>query len=395
MAYLTGAGLTMPRQADFITEVRREYKARTGQDLDVEYDSVLGSLVSVVTLQLDQVAEAVQGTYDSTDENNATGGQLDSIAAITGLARLTAQPSTAVVTCTGTPGSVIPAGAVVEGGGVTGASRWTLDLAVTIAASGTVDASVTCEETGPTVATAGLISTITTPIAGWDSVTNAIEATPGRDIETDGELRIRRRESLAISGQSTLGSLRAAVLALPFLTDAAFAENATPSPIAYSGITLPAHSVAIVVQPNPLTTTQVEVLASTIYARLPFGIRAYGIDIDTTVQGADGLPKAIQASYPVELQAAVTIGMRTADGFTFADIEQQVIAAVTAYFDGLGIADPARRTSSSGLVSAIYAAVDQGSIEILETPLLNGSDADIEPGPLQVVTLLSVAVTSV
>ena len=60
MAYLTGAGLAMPRQADFLAEVKREYKARTGQDLDVEYDSVLGSLVSVVTLQLDQVAEAVQ-----------------------------------------------------------------------------------------------------------------------------------------------------------------------------------------------------------------------------------------------------------------------------------------------------------------------------------------------
>ena len=73
----------------------------------------------------------------------------------------------------------------------------------------------------------------------------------------------------------------------------------------------------------------------------------------------------------------------------------QVIAAVTAYGAGLDIADDVRRTSSSGLVSAIYAGVEQGSIQILETPLLNGVDADIEVGPFSVATLGSVVVTRV
>ena len=107
MSYLTGAGLNMPRQADFIREIQREYQAQTGQTLDLEYDSALGALVSVVTLQLDQVAEAVQGVYDSSDENNATGGQLESLAAITGIIPFNATPSKVDLTCRGTPGTQV------------------------------------------------------------------------------------------------------------------------------------------------------------------------------------------------------------------------------------------------------------------------------------------------
>lgn len=56
------------------------------------------------------------------------------------------------------------------------------------------------------------LTQILTPLAGWQEINNFQAGTPGRDIETDAELRLRRQQSLSIIGASTVESIRARIL---------------------------------------------------------------------------------------------------------------------------------------------------------------------------------------
>ncbi len=82
-------------------------------------------------------------------------------------------------------------------------------------------------EDGPTQALAGTLTVIETPIAGWESVTNPLDAKLGRDIETDAELRIRRALSLANPGTATVEAIRSRLLQVIDVKAAVVYENIT------------------------------------------------------------------------------------------------------------------------------------------------------------------------
>ena len=67
-------------------------------------------------------------------------------------------------------------------------------------------------ESGPILALAGTLTTIETPIDGWSTVTNANNGTPGRAVESDSELRIRRAQSLQVGGAGTVEAIRSRLL---------------------------------------------------------------------------------------------------------------------------------------------------------------------------------------
>ena len=70
-------------------------------------------------------------------------------------------------------------------------------------------------ETGAIELPAGTLTTIQTPTAGWAAVTNRVEGTLGRDVETDEQLRLRRERSLRLTGSNTLDAIRSALSELP------------------------------------------------------------------------------------------------------------------------------------------------------------------------------------
>lgn len=99
-------------------------------------------------------------------------------------------------------------------------------------------------ENGPTQAFAGTLTVIETPIAGWDSVINPLDAVLGRDIETDAEFRLRRNLSLANPGTATVEAIRARLLQLEDVKAAVVYENITLLP---DGAGRPAKSFEAVV----------------------------------------------------------------------------------------------------------------------------------------------------
>lgn len=87
--------------------------------------------------------------------------------------------------------------------------------------------SMTALEEGPTEARANTLTVIETVIAGWDSVSNPVDAVLGRNVETDAELRLRRRRSLANPGAATVEAIRSRLLQLDEVLACVVYQNIT------------------------------------------------------------------------------------------------------------------------------------------------------------------------
>lgn len=93
---------------------------------------------------------------------------------------------------------------------------------------------------GPIACPVGSLDTIGTPIAGWNTITNLKAGVTGRFVETDAELRIRRRNSIKLLGAGTVESITAGLLQkVPGVTSATVFENTslqqTPIVISFPG----------------------------------------------------------------------------------------------------------------------------------------------------------------
>lgn len=382
---LTSEGYVAPTTAELLDMIRADYEAATGLEIDWEYDVFLGQITAIMATRLGELAEANQAVYDSWDVNNATGLQLGNLALIVGVTRNPATPSTATVTLGGTAGTVVTEGKVVEGGGADGKARWRLTEDVTIGGGGTVDVLVEAEEPGATLAQATEIDAIVTPVAGWASVTNAAAATPGADEETDAELRLRRQQSLQISGGRSLNAIRANVLEVDGVQAAVVIDNPDFSEQVVQGITMPPCSLAVVVHPT-LTTEQEEEVARVIYDLIAAGIQTVGTDVVATVTGLDGFAKTINFDYADDLTVNVATTVVLKDGCGLSDVEDLVEEAIVAYFLTLSVGSSVRRL----MIWAALAAIE-GIDEV--TVLLNGVDADVEPLLTEIPVLGTNAVT--
>ena len=162
--------------------------------------------ISIRGLQNFDCSQVLQSVYNSLSPQTAIGVTLDLIPGrLIGTARNAASYSTATVTLTGTPGTVITNGVVRDING----SYWNLASPITIGDSGVVSTTATSQTLGTVTANPGDISVISTPTAGWTAVTNTAAASPGEPIESDAAYRAR----LAISQTKPSLTLRAGTAA--------------------------------------------------------------------------------------------------------------------------------------------------------------------------------------
>lgn len=335
MSGLTSAGYSPLRAADYLTIIQSAAAAEltaAGITTGIDYlaDTVIGTLVAATCSELDALGQVTQAIYDSRSPNGATGAQLDDLCTVVGVSRLDATYSTATVTLTGTSGTVIPAGAIVRGGGSDGLSRWRLGASVTLA-SGTGTGTVTCTESGAVAAAPGDLATIVTPVAGWSAVTNAAAADAGRDIETDSALRLRRQQALRVAGTGSAAAMRSGLIALDYIEACLVVENTLDVAATVSGVDLEARSCGVILWPDTIDADQQAAVAGIIYRRLPVGIESVGNE-SATVTGADGLSKTVRWSYATELTTDVDVTVVLAAGYVLGDVETLIEDAVTAFF---------------------------------------------------------------
>ena len=146
--------------------------------------------------------------------------------------------------------------------------------------------------TGALVTTAAELTGIVTAITGLDTVINPDDLTTGRATELDSELRIRREQSLQITGASVDYAIRAKLLALSTVDQCLVISNRSDS---YVGLR-PPHSFEAVVWPDVGDDIAI---ASKIFEVQPAGILAYGTTV-ATVSDAQGFDQTVGFSYATE-----------------------------------------------------------------------------------------------
>jgi len=102
--------------------------------------------------------------------------------------------------------------------------------------------SAWCTINGPVYAPAGSLTVINSPISGWDSVNNPLDAITGRNIETDTEALIRRLEVLSAGASASVQAIAADVAQIEGVEKVTPFENLDTSPdnsvqaITFSGV---------------------------------------------------------------------------------------------------------------------------------------------------------------
>ncbi|MFC7508806.1 baseplate J/gp47 family protein [Pantoea stewartii] len=115
----------------------------------------------------------------------------------------------------------------------------------TFGAEGTVKTDFRSAEAGQFSVDAGAKLTIVTVIAGWDSATTTVAATPGENEETDPELLARFYKSRSRAATNCVDGTLADVAGLTGVTDVVALENRTDETDA-NGV--PPHSVNYIVE---------------------------------------------------------------------------------------------------------------------------------------------------
>lgn len=332
-------------QADLRSAIRASLNATTpglGDSANLDEGSVLGNLIDTLAARLDEQSNAAQDLYDSFDERNATGVYLDNLAAIVGVERQEATFSTVELSITTTAACVVPAGSIVADAA---GQQWITAAELIFAGAGTQTVDASPADTGPIPAAAGTLTVIVTPITGWASVTNAADATPGRDRETDPELRSRRRRSLQITGAASPDAIFSRVSAVDGIEACLVRDNKTAAAVTLgttTTITLGGHSYAVVVYPNGLSAALSAAVAQAIWDSAPAGIDSMrmvandagaGGGVTETVTDASGLSQTVKFSTAVDRPLTFTVTVVKGDPFPLdavliADVQDAIVAYV-------------------------------------------------------------------
>lgn len=387
---LTDTGFTAPRAADFLLVIRDEFVSRLstalGRSVSVDWsaDVFLGTTTAIMADMLGGEGEALQSLYDALDPANAAGQFLDNLCTMVGVARNKATYSTVTITCTGTDGTVITEGALMEGGGPNGTTRWRATSDASIA-GGTVDVLFQAEEAGGIFAEPDTITTIVTQIAGWSTGTNAAAATPGADREKDATLRRRRQQSLQGGGSTSVAAIRANVLKNDFVQACTVIENTDIAAVTVGGVSIPPIGVAVIVYPSGLTDDQKLALAASIYAKVAAGTSTGGTE-SSIATGADGTEQTVRWSYSGTTAITVDVTVVLDTGYGLDDVEDAITELVSDYFLSLAVGDIVRHLAILTLIGGVEGVVGADL-------LLNGAATDVIPDPTDVATLDTLTVT--
>lgn len=187
----------------------------------------------------------------------------------------------------------------------------------------------TGDEVGPTEQAVDTIDTIATPVLGWDSVNNPVEAAAGSFIETDEELRERFRNSKFDQSTNVIESLYSAILGIQGVQDLRIYENDTSIT---DGNGVLGHSFLTIVEGGLGTA-----IAQAIWENKPIGILSQG-STTVTVLDTQGLPHDVSFSRPTPVTIYIEIDLTTNSQFP-PNGEDSIRDALIKYVSDLKIGD--------------------------------------------------------
>lgn len=340
------SGLVLPSYNSILNYLTSTFLSIYGQNYYLGNDSAAYQLLSLIALVCYDSALAIQQAYNNMSPATATGAGLSLLVALNGLQRLAASYSTCLVTVSGVAGTVVTGGVIQNS--VTG-DLWNLPN-LTIPSGGSITVTATAQQSGPINAAASQLTVITTPVGGWNSVTNGSN-TPslGQPVETDSALRQRQALSVALPSRTILAGTIAAIAATPGVTRYQFDENVTNTT---NGNGTPGHSIQAIIEGGAQAD-----IASAIYYNKGIGCGTYGTVIFPFTDPATGLTQNIQFTQPpnyVLIYVVVNAHNNAGGSLTSAQI-QTIQNGIAAYLNGLQIG---ASVSFGEMVQAAAAAVN-------------------------------------
>lgn len=406
MAGVTSEGFVPKTLDELLADVDAPIKAFVGESAALHAQARLGQIRGIVSERYADLWEALEALEASFDPDQAEGTALDALCALTGTVRKAATKSTVTGTATGNNGTVLPSGRTVSvaeigtkfvtlaGATLVSLTPWAPYTAVvgdrrsnasrsyicitagatagaggptTTAADitdgsahwryigeGTAAIDVACEaqETGPKTAVSGTLTVIETPVGGWSSFINLLDAKLGTDLETDAALRLRREQEIRASGTSSLEALKAKVRQVTDVTAVDGFENKTDVTDA-DGV--PPHAVEMLV-----TGGTDQAVLDAVFANKSGGIATHGTT-SGTVTDSQGTNHTTKFSRPTEVLAYVRVDVVKDPEKYPTDGDAQIKAKIATYGNSLG--------SKYDIVSSRLGAQSFGVSGVLELSL--------------------------
>lgn len=384
---LTASGLSVPT-TDVIREGLNTFLRNTfGASINVGDTSILGQITGILAERLASLWQALEAVNSSQDPDKATGAALDAICSLTGTFRPAARYSTVTLTLTGAPTTPVVAnnksetnstGVVfvhVEDGTITAVAAWAAGTfalgnrvtnggnvyqCITAGTSvsgpsgtsadstdggtahwtyvgqgtGAIDVLARAESVGPVVAFARDITVKNTSVVGWDGVVNLQDANVGRDVASDGELRLLRSLELATGGSTTINALRAELLEVEGVTAATIFVNDTDVTDA-DGV--PPHAIEALVS-IPAGAANDQLVFDALGAGVAAGIKTHSSGpgaASGTFTDDEGTEHAMKFTRPTEVPIYAALAIKY-DAKTFpSDGVDQIKQAIAEWGGGL------------------------------------------------------------
>lgn len=327
LAYIDETGYHYADYPTFLEELKQSYREIYGADIYLEDDSQDGQFISILAKAFYDSAALGASVFNSFSPTTAQGVGLSRNVQINGIMRRIPTFSTVDVDITGQEGTVI---------GITGSpgiaqdtldQKWNIPIGTTIPGSGTILVTATAQAAGSVAAEANTVNKIFTPTLGWQTVNNALAATPGVPVESDAELRSRQAQSTANPSLTVLDGTLGAIANVDGVTRVRGYENDTNTTDA-NGL-LP-HSIQCEVVGG-----DVEEIAQTIALHKTPGTSTQG-NTSQLVYDTNGMPLLIKFDRPTEAIISVEITIAAQVGWT-TEFEPLIAQAVADQINSLGI----------------------------------------------------------
>lgn len=307
---------------DILSDLGDEQRSALDPALDTSATSPLGILNGIIGDRIAKLWDLGEAIYNGFDPDANSGAAQDAVCAITGTVREPATKSQAKREKLDlSAGTTVPVGSIIAHEdnpsirfllvGEEDVDNNVTAGDVVAASDGFYYARFEAENTGPVAALAGKLTTIVTPISGWNSATNETDAVLGRNIETSAELRLRREEELAAVGSSPVDAIRAELLKLNGMLQVTVFENVEDT-TDING--LPPHSIECLCFDGFIPDVDDNDIAQTIWGARAAGIQTYGLTSGTATD-SQGNTHTMNFSRPVQQEVWLEVDVRIDSNF--------------------------------------------------------------------------------
>lgn len=324
-------GFLLKRLADVQDSLQTSLEAITdenGETLQINFDEDDPWIQSINVLIANNAStwEALQATYNQFNPKLATKSALSGLVQLNALSRRAGVKSTIGIDIVGTASTVIPAGQQVSDAQQN--VIYVTDTELTIGGGGTVSGTASSQTVGAFLSLSGTITTILTPVTGWDSVTNPLDSVQGSATENDEQLRVRREKS---TETPSVAPVEAVFGNLSQLEGVTFARVLVNNTLAVDVNGLPGKSIGAVVQGGVDAD-----IADALFLRSPAGMLFHGNQaVPTTLTDVQGESYVIDWITPTDILIDVEVDITITDANAYpSDGDTQIIQAIIDYANG-------------------------------------------------------------